>query len=134
MRERRVLRVNFHCNQACGFCYVARELTMPDPATVFARIDDAAAHDAESRALGRRAHAERAPLQYIAHARRAGIRDLELQTNAVKMAESGVRDRARRERADARVREPPWRHGGRLGSGDVRAGDLQSHGPGARTS
>jgi molybdenum cofactor biosynthesis enzyme MoaA len=87
-RERRVLRVNFHCNQACAFCFVDRELTVPDAATIFARIDDAAAHDAELALSGGEPTLNPRLLDFIAHARHAGVRDLELQTNAVKMADA----------------------------------------------
>src|SRR5262249_53554307 len=42
VEEHRVVRVNFHCNQACDFCFVSRELPAPEEALLEAELADVA--------------------------------------------------------------------------------------------
>ena len=87
VRERRIVRVNFHCNQACDFCFVSRELPQVEHELIVKEITEAA----ERRAIldlsgGEPTLNPRLP-EYIALARDLGVPELELQTNAVKMAD-----------------------------------------------
>ena len=87
VQERRVLRVNFHCNQACDFCFVSRQLPAPEEPLIEAELREAAEHDAELAISGGEPTINPRLLHYVARARELGIEHLELQTNAIKMSE-----------------------------------------------
>jgi MoaA/NifB/PqqE/SkfB family radical SAM enzyme len=87
VQERRVLRVNFHCNQACDFCFVSRQLPAPEEALIEAELREAAEHDAELAISGGEPTINPRLLHYVARARELGIEHLELQTNAIKMSD-----------------------------------------------
>ena len=86
-QERRVLRINFHCNQACDFCFVSRQLPAPEDALIEEELCDAARVGAALAISGGEPTLNPRLPRYIARARELGIEDLELQTNAVKMSD-----------------------------------------------
>jgi molybdenum cofactor biosynthesis enzyme MoaA len=82
-----VVRVNFHCNQACWFCFVSTHLPPAPAARIHDAIDD----------IGRRGgvlvlsggeptlHPDLPTL--VRRGKAAGAREVELQTNAVRLAD-----------------------------------------------
>lgn len=86
--ERRIVRINFHCNQACDFCFVSRELPQVDHEIVVREIRDVAARGATLELSGGEPTLNPRLLEYLRFAREVGVRDLELQTNAIKMADA----------------------------------------------
>lgn len=87
VRERRIVRVNFHCNQACDFCFVSRELPQVEHELVVKEIREAAERGAVLDLSGGEPTLNPRLPEYIALARELGVPELELQTNAVKMAD-----------------------------------------------
>jgi MoaA/NifB/PqqE/SkfB family radical SAM enzyme len=85
--ERRIVRVNFHCNQACDFCFVSRELPQVEDAVIEKEIAEAAAAGAVLDLSGGEPTLNSKLADHIALARRLGLRKMELQTNAIKMAD-----------------------------------------------
>jgi MoaA/NifB/PqqE/SkfB family radical SAM enzyme len=87
MQERRVLRINFHCNQACDFCFVSRQLPAPEEELIERELREAAEHGAQLALSGGEPTINPRLVHYVARARELGIAHLELQTNAVKMSD-----------------------------------------------
>jgi len=87
VREMRVVRINFHCNQACDFCFVSRQLPPPEEALIEQELVDAARVGASLAISGGEPTINARLPEYIARAIELGITDLELQTNAVKMSD-----------------------------------------------
>jgi MoaA/NifB/PqqE/SkfB family radical SAM enzyme len=87
VQERRVLRVNFHCNQACDFCFVSRQLPPPEEELIERELCEAAEHSAQLAISGGEPTINPRLLHYVARARALGIVHLELQTNAIKMSD-----------------------------------------------
>ena len=87
VKERRIVRVNFHCNQACDFCFVSRELPQVEHDLVVKEITEAAEKKAILDLSGGEPTLNPRLQEYIALARDLGVPELELQTNAVKMAD-----------------------------------------------
>lgn len=86
-RERRIVRLNFHCNQACDFCFVSRELPPIEHELIVREIEDAAERGALLDFSGGEPTLNPRLLEYIRLARSLGVQ-VELQTNAIKMADS----------------------------------------------
>jgi hypothetical protein len=86
--ERRIVRVNFHCNQACDFCFVSRELPPVEHELVVKEIREAAERNAVLDLSGGEPTLNPRLTEYIALARELGVREIELQTNAIKMADA----------------------------------------------
>ena len=89
------VRVHFHCNQACDFCFVSTHLPPPREELVVAAIRDAAAGDGIVVLSGGEPTLNPRLLDYVALARRSGAREVELQTNAVRLAQPGLADSLR---------------------------------------
>jgi molybdenum cofactor biosynthesis enzyme MoaA len=87
VQERRVLRVNFHCNQACDFCFVSRQLPAPEEELIERELREAAEHHAQLAISGGEPTINPRLPHYVARARELGIEHLELQTNAIKMSD-----------------------------------------------
>ncbi len=85
--EHRVLRVNFHCNQACDFCFVSRELPPPEDALLQAELAEVARRGASLAISGGEPTLNPRLAEYLARAVALGIADVQLQTNAVKMSD-----------------------------------------------
>jgi pyruvate-formate lyase-activating enzyme len=82
------VRVNFHCNQACHFCFVSTHLPPPDDADVRAAIV-AIAHRGGMLALsGGEPTLNPRLAEYVRLGKREGARGIELQTNAIRLADA----------------------------------------------
>lgn len=89
VRERRIVRVNFHCNQACDFCFVSRELPAIDHDLIVRELTEVAERKAVLDLSGGEPTLNPRLAEYIALAGKLGIEQIELQTNAIKMADAG---------------------------------------------
>ncbi len=85
--EQRVLRINFHCNQACDFCFVSRELPPPEDALLQAELLEVARRGASLAISGGEPTLNLRLPEYLARAAELGIDRVQLQTNAVKMSD-----------------------------------------------
>jgi pyruvate-formate lyase-activating enzyme len=85
--EHRVLRVNFHCNQACDFCFVSRELPPPEEDLLEAELAEAARRGASLALSGGEPTLNPRLAFYLARAVELGITRVQLQTNAIKMSD-----------------------------------------------
>ncbi len=85
--EHRILRVNFHCNQACDFCFVSRELPPPEDALLQAELAEVARRGASLAISGGEPTLNPRLAEYLARTVELGIADVQLQTNAVKMSD-----------------------------------------------
>jgi MoaA/NifB/PqqE/SkfB family radical SAM enzyme len=82
------VRVNFHCNQACEFCFVSTHLPPPAEAAVRAAIERAGSEGAVLVLSGGEPTLNPRLVEYVALAKRQGVRAVELQTNAVRLADA----------------------------------------------
>ncbi|MBI4956582.1 MAG: radical SAM protein, partial [Myxococcales bacterium] len=98
--ERRIVRVNFHCNQACDFCFVSRELPAVEHELIVKELEEVAAAGAALDLSGGEPTLHPRLPEYLALGARLGIAEVELQTNAIKMADAAYA----RELVDAGLR------------------------------
>src|SRR5439155_16755168 len=80
------VRVNFHCNQACEFCFVSTHLPPAAEAAVRAAIESAARERAVVVLSGGEPTLNPRLLDYVRLARRLGAAAVELQTNGTRLA------------------------------------------------
>lgn len=90
--QERIIRVNFHCNQSCRFCFVATHLPPPEEALVRAAIVDACQAGARVVLSGGEPTLNKRLIEYIALAKSLSARPVELQTNAVLLDDPAVVD------------------------------------------
>ncbi len=84
------IRIHFLCNQACDFCFVSTHLPAPPESAVRAAIV-AAAHEGAAVALsGGEPTLNPRLCEYLRFARELGVRSIELQTNATRLADPAV--------------------------------------------
>ncbi|MFO0658211.1 MAG: radical SAM protein [Polyangiaceae bacterium] len=88
VRERRIVRVNFHCNQACDFCFVSRELPPVEHERIVKEITEVAERKAVLDLSGGEPTLNPRLSEYLSLARDLGVPEVELQTNAIKMADA----------------------------------------------
>lgn len=82
------VRINFRCNQHCTFCFVSTHLPDPEVAAVEAAIDEIGAqHGVLALSGGEPTLNARLP-EYIRRAKRAGVAEVELQTNATRLGDA----------------------------------------------
>jgi molybdenum cofactor biosynthesis enzyme MoaA len=84
------IRVNFHCNQACEFCFVSTHLPAPADERVREAIISAAQSGATVVLSGGEPTLNSQLLSYVRLARESGAKRMELQTNAVRLAEGAL--------------------------------------------
>lgn len=84
-----IIRVNFHCNQACRFCFVSTHLPTAPEAQVRAAIE-AAAHAGRAISLSGGEPTLHPHLPELVALARRGSPLVSLQTNAVRLAEPGL--------------------------------------------
>jgi pyruvate-formate lyase-activating enzyme len=84
------VRVNFHCNQACDFCFVSTHLPSPAEAAVRAAIERAGSEGADLVLSGGEPTLNPRLVEYVRLAKRVGVSAVELQTNATRLAERGL--------------------------------------------
>jgi MoaA/NifB/PqqE/SkfB family radical SAM enzyme len=80
------VRVNFHCNQACEFCFVSTHLPPPAEAAVRQAIEAAGRERAVLVLSGGEPTLNPRLLEYVQLAKRSGVRAVELQSNAIRLA------------------------------------------------
>jgi radical SAM family protein len=79
------VRVNFHCNQSCDFCFVSTHLPPAGDAAVRAAIEAAGREAAVLVLSGGEPTMNPRLLDYVRLAKAAGVRGIELQTNATRL-------------------------------------------------
>jgi MoaA/NifB/PqqE/SkfB family radical SAM enzyme len=84
------IRVNFHCNQACEFCFVSTHLPPPAEAAVRTAIESAAGERAVVVLSGGEPTLNPRLVDYVQSAKRLGASAVELQTNAIRLADGGL--------------------------------------------
>jgi uncharacterized Fe-S cluster-containing radical SAM superfamily protein len=84
------VRVNFHCNQACEFCFVSTHLPPPAEAAVRKAIEAAGREEAVLVLSGGEPTLNSKLVEYVQLARRSGVRAVELQTNAIRLADRAL--------------------------------------------
>lgn len=87
--ETAIVRVNFHCNQACRFCFVSTHLPPPSDDAVKAAI--ARVGTGPIIFSGGEPTLNPKLLEWIRLARAQGVQSIELQTNAMRIDESYAR-------------------------------------------
>jgi MoaA/NifB/PqqE/SkfB family radical SAM enzyme len=95
------VRVNFHCNQACEFCFVSTHLPPATETAVRAAIERAGQEGAVVVLSGGEPTLNSRLVEYVQLAKRHGARAVELQTNAIRLADRALT----RKLADAGVDE-----------------------------
>ncbi len=87
------IRVQFRCNQACSFCFVSTHLPAAAESRVEAAIVRAAADGGIVVLSGGEPTLHPRIVDFVALARSSGASTIELQTNAVRLAEPGFAQR-----------------------------------------
>jgi MoaA/NifB/PqqE/SkfB family radical SAM enzyme len=87
-----IVRVNFHCNQACGFCFVSTHLPPPDEAAVRSAITEAARAGHRVCLSGGEPTLNPRLAEYVRLAYAEGARGVQLQTNAVRLGDRAAVD------------------------------------------
>jgi organic radical activating enzyme len=82
------VRVNFHCNQACDFCFVSTHLPPAGDAAVRAAIEAAGAEQGVLVLSGGEPTLNPRLLDYVRLAKQSGVRGIELQTNATRLGDA----------------------------------------------
>lgn len=90
--EEALIRVNFHCNQSCRFCFVSTHLPPAGDAAVRAAILDAARAGKQVTLTGGEPTLNPALAEYVALAREHGRYPVALQTNAIRLADPALTD------------------------------------------
>jgi sulfatase maturation enzyme AslB (radical SAM superfamily) len=81
--EERIVRVNFHCNQACRFCFVSTHLPAAAEDAVSRAIEEAGAAGARITLSGGEPTLNPRLVEHVRLAKRVSRHPIELQTNAV---------------------------------------------------
>ena len=80
-----IIRINFHCNQSCAFCFVSTHLPPATDAAIAAAIREAGARDARIVLSGGEPTLNARLLDWIRLAQSVSSRPVCLQTNAVRL-------------------------------------------------
>ncbi len=81
------VRVNFHCNQACEFCFVSTHLPAAGEAAVREAISSAGRENAVIILSGGEPTLNPKLVEYVRFAKSEGVRAVALQTNAIRLAD-----------------------------------------------
>ncbi|MDI3289045.1 radical SAM protein [Polyangium sp. 15x6] len=84
-----IVRIQFQCNQACDFCFVSTHLPAPDDEAVRRAILEIAHAGGVLQVSGGEPTLNGRLREYVALAKHEGAIAVELQTNAVRLAEQG---------------------------------------------
>lgn len=82
-----IVRIHFHCNQACDFCFVSTHLPAPDDADVHAAILEISRMGGVLQLSGGEPTLNPRVCDYVRLGKSEGAVAVELQTNAVKLAD-----------------------------------------------
>lgn len=82
-----IVRIQFQCNQACDFCFVSTHLPAPDDALVRQAIGEISRAGGVLQLSGGEPTLHPRLVEYVAFGKAEGARWIELQTNAVRLAE-----------------------------------------------
>ena len=88
--EEHIIRVSFHCNQACRFCFVSTHLPRQEDTRIEHAIDQAVTADARITFSGGEPTLHPRLVDFVARARRGSAAPIELQTNATRLAQPGL--------------------------------------------
>lgn len=84
------LRINFHCNQACEFCFVSTHLPPPQEAAVRATIEQAGREHAVLVLSGGEPTLNPRLIEYVRYAKAQGVRAVELQSNGTRLGDAAL--------------------------------------------
>jgi wyosine [tRNA(Phe)-imidazoG37] synthetase (radical SAM superfamily) len=84
------VRVNFHCNQACRFCFVSTHLPPAQDAAVRAAIIEVAEQNGILALSGGEPTLNPRLVDYVALGKERGAREIEIQTNATRFGGSDL--------------------------------------------
>jgi len=84
------VRVNFRCNQSCSFCFVSTHLPAASDEDVRAAITEAARAGASLSLSGGEPTLNPRLAEYVRFAKQAGVRQVELQTNATRLSDPAL--------------------------------------------
>lgn len=82
-----IVRIHFHCNQACDFCFVSTHLPAPDDADVEAAILEISRRGGVLQLSGGEPTLNPRVCDYVRMGKSEGAVAVELQTNAVRLAD-----------------------------------------------
>jgi MoaA/NifB/PqqE/SkfB family radical SAM enzyme len=85
-----IVRVNFHCNQVCRFCFVSTHLPPGPEAAIEAAIEEIGRERGVLTLSGGEPTLNPRLVEYVAMGKRAGAREVELQTNAIRLADPAL--------------------------------------------
>jgi MoaA/NifB/PqqE/SkfB family radical SAM enzyme len=88
-----IIRVNFHCNQSCRFCFVSTHLPAPDEVAVREAIREAAEKGARIVLSGGEPTLNPRLAEYVELSAHASRLPVELQTNAILLEDRALVDR-----------------------------------------
>jgi molybdenum cofactor biosynthesis enzyme MoaA len=86
-----IVRVNFHCNQSCRFCFVSTHLPPPEERAVEEAIARVARDQGRLTISGGEPTLNARLVEWVRLGRRLGVREIELQTNAVRIDDTLAR-------------------------------------------
>jgi MoaA/NifB/PqqE/SkfB family radical SAM enzyme len=84
------VRVNFHCNQACHFCFDSTHLPAASDERIRAAVRDAGRAGAILALSGGEPTLNSRLVEYVRLGRECAVREIELQTNATRLAEGNL--------------------------------------------
>jgi MoaA/NifB/PqqE/SkfB family radical SAM enzyme len=84
------LRINFHCNQACEFCFVSTHLPPPQEAAVRETIERAGRERAVLVLSGGEPTLNPKLAEYVRYAKAQGVRAVELQSNGTRLGDPAL--------------------------------------------
>lgn len=88
-----IVRIQFHCNQACTFCFVSTHLPAPDDAAIRRAILEVAHLRGALQLSGGEPTLHPHLVDYVALGKREGAATIELQTNAIRLADGDLAQR-----------------------------------------
>lgn len=85
-----IIRVNFHCNQSCRFCFVSTHLPGPGDEAVRKAILDAGARGVKITLSGGEPTLNPKLVEYVLLAKQVSKRPVQLQSNVIKLADDAL--------------------------------------------